>query len=266
MTEITLPETDRLLLFGHGLFETVLVTESGPAFLDLHWQRLQQGARILGLELPSFETIESTLYESVRKQTLSLPYALRLTLSGGSPEHDQPSQLFISSRPIPYTPDQYSKGISLHLLPWRKNEYSPLAMAKTVNYSENYLGKREALRQGCDEGLWLNTQNNLCEGAASNLFLVKKGELFTPDLASGCLPGTRRELVFRFAAQLGLRIHQEHLPLESLLQADEVFMTNALMGIMPVQRLDDTEFQVSAPDDQKSVTRALALAYKKLYR
>ncbi|MHB1404100.1 MAG: aminotransferase class IV [Desulfitobacteriaceae bacterium] len=265
MPEITLASTDRLFLFGHGLFETMLITPKGPSFLDLHWQRLENGAEILSLDLPPYETVAGAISDSVRKQGNSpVPYALRLTLSGGSPEHGEQPRLFTGTRPLPYTSDQYLSGISLQLLPWRKNEYSPLTNAKTVNYSENYLGKKEALRLGCDEGLWLNSKSYLSEGTMSNLFFIRNGELFTPDLKCGCLPGTRREIVLRLVSTLGLALHEGEFTLEELLQAEEVFMTNALMGIMPVHRLNSTLYKVAAPDDRRSVTRKLARAYQEL--
>ena len=252
---------DRLALFGYGLFETLLITEHGPLFPDLHWQRMKKGADFLGLTLPIKTNWLAEVQNYIVQCPNQVPYALRVTLSGGSPQAHLPSQLLFHARMIPYTSAQYTMGIRLHLLPTPRNELSPLTAIKSTNYLENILAKETAARQGAEEGLWLNSQGFISEGTMSNLFFIKDGTLFTPSLSSGCLPGTRRQLILKVAHSLQIRTEEGLYPLSELLLADEIFMTNALMGIMPVRQIDDFPFSFGSVDSTNSRLRQLEVGY-----
>ncbi|OLN33718.1 aminotransferase class IV [Desulfosporosinus metallidurans] len=260
----TLLSHDRLALFGFGLFETLLVTEDGPLFVDLHWQRMKKGADLLCLKLPDIHEWFKQIQEFIEQTPNSYPFALRVTLSGGAPMAHLPSQLLIHKRLIPYTPAQFSLGIRLHLLHYPRNEQSPLVSIKSTNYLENILAKEEAKRKDAEEGLWLNTQGYISEGTMSNLFFVKDETLFTPCLSSGCLPGTRRQILLDLARSLQIPTHQGLYTLSDLLHAKEIFMTNALMGVMPVRQLGDFLFEIMPPGSERSSMRQLELAYKNL--
>lgn len=253
-----LPIQDRLVLFGYGLFETIRVEGHGPTCLERHYQRMQQGALSLGLDIPHFsdwqKLIQSYLDEN---PTPPPPYALRLTLSGGSSQ--LPSRILFHTRTISYTPAHYAHGVGVNFLSAPRNEFSPLCSLKTTNYLENILAREEAQRAGFFEGLWCNTQGFLAEGTMSNLFFVQAGELHTPSLSCGCLPGTRRELVLELAASLGIPIHEGKFNPSDLEHVNEVFLTNALMGIMPVNQVGEFRFPV-ALEDGELITRRLEKA------
>lgn len=261
-----LPSSDRLALFGYGLFETLLVTERGPLFAHRHWQRMNRGAQVLGLPIPTQQEWLAKIQEFrlSLNSTETPPYALRLTLSGGEPKVNQPSLLLLQKRTLPYTSAQYDQGISLHLLSYPRNEHSPLCSIKSTNYLENILAKAEAARHSCAEGVWLNTQGYLAEGTMSNLFFVKDKILFTPALSSGCLPGTRREIVLELAAAQEIPSQEGAYTLNDLLSADEIFMTNSLMGIMPVCQIRHSRFSVAPPGSRHSVMRCLETHYHRL--
>ncbi|MFZ3372065.1 MAG: aminotransferase class IV [Desulfitobacteriaceae bacterium] len=257
MNNITLPADDRLLLFGYGIFETLLITTSGPQLLHAHWQRMRDGARVLNLALPDFPLWSQQIERYLSTSPSKPPYALRVTLSGGAPIQDHPPQLLFQNRSFPYTVSQYEKGIRLYLLPTPRNEFSPLTKIKSTNYLENILAKEEALRNNAEEGIWLNSHNFIVEGTMSNIFFVSKRILYTPSLNCGCLPGTRRFLILELAAKLKIPVSEGSFSLEDLLLADEVFLTNALMGIMPVQRINDHSFKIVPSDHTDSITRLL---------
>ena len=263
----TLCSQDRLVLFGFGLFETLLITEAGPLFVDIHWERMNKGADLLGLNLPDkdqwVKRVQTFITESPKGP---FPYALRVTLSGGAPLADLPSQVLLHKRAIPYTLAQTTLGIRLHLLTSPRNEHSPLVSIKSTNYLENILAKEEAKRNGAEEGLWLNTKGNLSEGTMSNLFFMKDGILHTPSLASGCLPGTRRQLILDLATSLNMPTCEALYPFSTLLTADEIFMTNALMGIMPVRQVDDISFPIAPLGRVNSGMRTLQFAFNQLIK
>lgn len=262
----TLSSLDRLALFGFGLFETLLITENGPLFVDCHWQRMNKGAAFLGLKLPDKNEWLKRAQEFMEQTPKLFPYALRVTLSGGAPETHLSSQLLFHIRLIPYTPAQYDLGIRLHVLASPRNERSPLISIKSTNYLENILAKEEAKRKDADEGVWLNTKGYLTEGTMSNLFFIKGGTLFTPSLSSGCLAGTRRQLILGLARSLRIPTCEGLYSLSDLLSSDEIFMTNALMGIMPVRQVNDSLFSVVSPRSGNSLIGQLELAYTDLIR
>lgn len=255
---------DRLVLFGYGLFETLLIKDNRPLFTDLHWQRMHKGAQLLGLQLPAKQEWLALIHAFIHQTQETASYALRITLSGGAPLADNPSQILLHRRSVPYTCEQHTLGIQLHLLPCPKNEQSLLCSIKSTNYLENILAKEEASRHGCEEGLWLNTRGFLTEGTMSNLFFFKKGTLFTPSLSSGCLPGTRRQIVLDLANSYKMPTQEGLYTISDLLSSDEIFMTNSLMDIMPVRDVNGSAFPVSPPGTRDSGMRCLELAYKNL--
>ncbi len=253
-----LPIQDRLVLFGYGLFETIRVEEHGPTCLERHYQRMQQGTLRLGLDMPHFSDWQKLIHFYLDENpTPTPPYALRLTLSGGSSE--LPSRILFHTRTISYTPAHYAHGVGVNFLSAPRNEFSPLCSLKTTNYLENILAREVAQRAGFFEGLWCNTQGFLAEGTMSNLFFVQAGELHTPSLSCGCLPGTRRELVLELAASLGITVHEGKFTRSDVQQADEVFLTNALMGVMPVNQVGEIRFPV-ATETGSSLTHKLKKA------
>ncbi|MHB8075281.1 aminotransferase class IV [Desulfosporosinus fructosivorans] len=262
----TVSSQDRLALFGFGLFETLLITEVGPHFLDLHWQRMNKGATLLGLNLQDKNEWAKLVQKYIEENPSPYPYALRVTLSGGSPLASLPSQILFHKRALPYTPAQYTLGIRLYSLPSPRNERSPLVSIKSTNYLENILAKEEALRNNAEEGLWLNTQGYISEGTMSNLFFIKDEVLFTPSLVSGCLPGTRRQLILDLAQSLQITICEGLYRSTNLLSADEVFMTNSLMGIMPVRQIDGFPFPIAPSSEKNSGMRRLESAYNMLIK
>ncbi|MGI1659836.1 MAG: aminotransferase class IV [Desulfitobacterium sp.] len=232
-----LNQNDRLALFGYGLFETLRGKAEQLEYPLLHYRRMLLGAQVLGLSMPDYEDWYAGLVEYILSEKPSSDYALRVTLSGGA-GREVPPQWFYQLRAIPYTESDYSEGLPITVLRTPRNEYSPLVKIKSTNYMENILAKKEAEQKGAREGIWLNTKGYLVEGTMSNLFMIKEGVLYTPALTCGCLPGTRREVVLSCAGALGIPCVEGEFGVQLLQDAEEVFLTNSLMGIMPVSQVD----------------------------
>lgn len=228
---------DRLLLFGYGIFETLRVNGDQIEIPQLHYERMLKGAQMLDLTLPEYPLWLSGIEEIVKKENRQESYALRVTLSGGV--GGGVTQLLYHLRSISYTEKDYQEGVKIYILSRPRNEHSPCVRIKSANYLENLLAKKEAEKQGAREGIWLNTQGHLAEGTMSNLFFVKNGVLHTPALSCGCLPGTRRRIVLECARKLHIPIKEGEFSREHLDDAEEVFLTNALMRILPVSRIGD---------------------------
>ncbi|MEE8347063.1 MAG: aminotransferase class IV, partial [Dehalococcoidia bacterium] len=121
----------------------------------------------------------------------------------------------------------------------RRNETSPLARVKSLNYLDNLLAREDARRRGADEAILLNTRGKLAEGSAGNLFLVDGHRLLTPGIESGALPGITRQAVLELAAAAGLEaVESSEIETQMLHDASEAFLTNSVMEVMPLTRID----------------------------
>jgi branched-chain amino acid aminotransferase len=128
---------------------------------------------------------------------------------------------------------------------------------------ENMLARRDAKDAGADETLFLNEKGALTEAAGSNLFIVKNGALITPHYDSGILPGVTRIVVFELGAQLGIKVKEANCKLKDLQEADEAFITNSLIEIMPVTTFDGKPIADGKPG---LITKRLMQAYKDLVK
>lgn len=229
---------DQGLLYGFGLFETVLVREGKPLLMDAHLERLLAGCTALNLALPcSPEEIDCLAQETVRRNGLR-DCALRLTLTAGQSPGETPGTLLISTRPLPYRPEDYRKGFAAGWVPFPRNERSPLVKLKTLNYLENLLARREARRKGWDEAIFLNTAGLVAEGTASNVFIVREGKVITPAADQGLLPGIMRRAVLEACCRVGLTAEERPVLPQELEGAEECFLTNSLMVVMPLVKIN----------------------------
>jgi branched-chain amino acid aminotransferase len=119
-----------------------------------------------------------------------------------------------------------------------RNERSPIAGVKSTSYAENSYALRWAQSAGADEAVMANTRGDLCESTTANVFVGIDGELLTPPLSSGCLPGVTREILL----DQGIGVERD-LPIRVLADADEVFLTNSLRGVLAVRVIDTRMLQ-----------------------
>jgi len=236
---------------GRGLFETLKILRGRPVFFSDHAGRLRRSAPALELPLPSPDDVllgrcarviaANALGEGVLKIVVFQDLA-------GTGE-------LILTRQNPYRPEHYERGFKLAVLQdGRRPGY--LSGLKTLNYLGNSDARRAALAAGCDDALLVDASGAVLEGATSNVFAVSGGRIFTPALACAILPGVARANVLRLPACGDAE--QGVLTLPQLLEADEVFVTNALLGVMPVARIDQRNFDLT----QNPVTRAVREAYQ----
>lgn len=216
---------DEGYFFGLGAFETIAVEDGIPLFLDRHLDRLFQALDFLGIpRRPGADAV----YERCRGMEPG-SQVLKLAVSG--------ENILMTERKNPYTLQRIERGFDLEYSPVLRNDTSSLVRYKTFNYGDCILEKRRAAAMGIDELIFCNTKGQVCEGTASNIFFVKKGEILTPDAGSGLLPGTVRGVLLE-----NCRIRECGLTPEAVKDAEECFVTNSLMGVMPVNRLGNLIF------------------------
>jgi branched-subunit amino acid aminotransferase/4-amino-4-deoxychorismate lyase len=229
--------------------------------LEQHLERLSQSAKLLGLPLDAFD-LKKACYDTVRANKLK-DARIRLTVSMGEgeaapdlPKHPRPTVLATAASYVPLSDEAYHKGYKVVVSTIDQDSQSPLSRLKSANYLNNILARREARASGVDESILLNERGFLCEGSASNIFLVSKGNLITPGGESGCLPGITRQVVMELAQGLGIGISEREVRLEELLHANEAFLTNSIMELMPLAEVNGQRI------GRGKVTGRLIQAYK----
>ncbi len=234
---------DRGLLYGEGLFETIKVSQGGLPFLEKHLKRLASGCAVLGINVIEEELLAG-LKETVRLNEMT-EGSLRLTVTGGEKtggfsEPNPKGNYFITGQKgNPYSPADYLRGYKGLISSIKRNPFSPIVYLKSLNFLENVLAKKEALTAGCQEALFLNTSGFLTEGSITNLFIVKQERIFTPAVACGLLAGITREVVIDICKKNNNPVTEGHFLLANLLEADEAFLTNSLLGVMPLTMVNN---------------------------
>ncbi len=236
-----LPLSDRGLHYGDGLFETMAVVGGGIRLLPRHLSRLSAGAVRLAIDLPVLSELEASLREAAHELGAGV---LKLILTRGSggrgyapPENAEP-RLMLLRYPQP-VPDltKLSPGVRVRTCDLRLARQPALAGMKHLNRLEYVLARAEWRDPEIAEGLLFDTQGELIEAVASNVFIVKDGRVFTPCLDHCGVAGVMRAEVMACADRLGLGVEEARLRLGDVLAADEIFLTNSLHGIRPVRSL-----------------------------
>ena len=249
-SKATVAATDPAVQHGLGVFEVTRAYDGVPYLLDRHLARLRRSAEAFGLKVPSSDAA-LTRGAADLLATLRLKSAyVRIVLTGGE-------ELMILASPLPEIPEAwYRDGTPVDFAPWRRDPRGPLFGHKTLNYLENVLTRERARAKGMADVLFLSTDGHVLEGTVSNLFIVSHGRLQTPAL-EGILPGVTRGEVMRLAKEMRISVEEAHLLPKDLVRADEAFLTNALIEVMPISRVGRFEFGPPGP-----VTRRLAAAYR----
>ncbi|KGN38580.1 class IV aminotransferase [Knoellia subterranea KCTC 19937] len=253
MNAPTLRALDHGVTVGDGAFETCKIVDGKAFALTRHFRRL--GRTLDGLGLPQVD--EAHVREGI-EAVLSgdpIPFGrVRITVTGGlgplsSDRTDSPATVIVAATPSrPHKP-----SAAVITVPWVRNERGATAGLKTTSYAENVIAISRAISQGAEEALMANTRDELCEGTASNVFVVTDGVLRTPPLESGCLAGITRELAIEWGRAAGLEVVEETLPFSVLETADEVIISNSSRDVQGVHVVDGRQLAAPGPITQKLV-------------
>lgn len=253
---------DTGLLHAAGVF-TTMRSYGGRLFrLDAHLRRLRESCNALFIPLQyGDEELASAVTEVLSRNELA-DARLRLTVTRGTAQQDplhgmhlQPTVFLTAATLEPYPREFYERGLTVILLDEQKlNPYDIQAGHKTLNYFSRLAALREANRRGAGEALWFNVHNFLQSGSISNVFIVKDRALVTPPTEaelrdpavagataypkSAVLPGVTRAAVIELARAQDLEVRPASIDVSQLLDADEVFLTNSVMEVMPVCRVE----------------------------
>ncbi|MDO4491107.1 MAG: aminotransferase class IV [Lachnospiraceae bacterium] len=218
--------------FGLGMFETILMKHGKPVLLDWHLERLNASLAFFGIEqMVTVQQVEEFLQQE--GEACFHSGALKLLVT-------EKNRLFLW-RQHPYTKEVLDRGFSLDYSPVLRNETSVFTYHKTLNYGDNILAKRGTREKAIDEVVFLNSRGEICEGSTTNIFFVKDGTILTPAVSCGLLPGVMRRYILENSD-----CQERILYPEDVEEMEECFVTNSLMGVMPVRRLGNREFRKSA--------------------
>lgn len=222
--------TDEALGYGLGVFETMRVEYGQVIWLHRHLERMKKSARMIGIE--NLERLDGwNLEKEIQRaeKEYGKIFVLKLLLTQ--------NQVYLSSRRIVYERLDYENGFCICTSQVRRNETSMWTGIKSLHYGDSILEKKKAQEKGFSEALFLNSKGELAECTMSNIFWVKEGQIYTPSLDCGLLPGIMRAFVLEMR-----NVQEVHATYEQILQADEVFLTNSVMEVMGVHRIDGKDY------------------------
>ena len=213
---------DQGVNFGRGVFETIAVVGKCPVFLKKHCERMKKGLAALGID----NSVSEELISGYIHEFAIADCGMKVLVT--------PGNIVVSTRENIYSTGQFEEGLTVGISTLKRNPHSHVVYHKTLNFTDNIIEKDMASKAGFDEVIFTNVYDYLAEGSVSNLFFVRENRIFTPAIGCGILNGIIRNwVVSNFIAEEG------EFTLKQLMNADKVFLTNSLMGIMPVRQIQD---------------------------
>ena len=260
---------DQGFLYGDGVFDTLRAYRGRLFLAERHLARLHRSCACIGIPVLLSEQGWLPVLKEVLSRNRLQDCLLRITITRGEGKagqlfsSDSSPTVVICPRTVPQLPASFTQqGISVTLVKTRRNISSAIpAEVKSLSFLNNILAKQEAIQCDAYEGLMLNTEGYVAEGATSNVFFVESGRLYTPSSACGILQGITREVVIHLARDAGIPVEEGSYESERLVNADECFLTNTAIEILPVKEIDCRQVGIGCPG---IVTKQLQMAYQKM--
>lgn len=221
-----------------GLFETMALLEGKIRFWDQHWQRLKRGFQVLELIPPDKQDLESQLKRFIAEQKKAV---VKILFSNDRLDSALTSIFYLFEWPTDRE-SWLTKGVRVCLCQTRLGDNPQLAGLKHTDRAL-YLLARKEWGHKYSEGLMLDQSGNVIEGTISNVFVVKNNSVYTPLLDRCGVAGVMRNRIIQNLEESGTGVAQEALSVDNLMSADEVFLSNSVMGIWPVIQCNQQQFQ-----------------------
>jgi 4-amino-4-deoxychorismate lyase len=243
-----LPADDRGLQYGDGVFETLLVRERKVRFLDAHLARLANGLARLHISFEAWDELRADL-DRAAKQAPALAVLKIIVTRGTGPRRGYSPRGCTTARRIVMAfatepPPDLESGVDLRIATIRLASQPVLAGLKHLNRLENVLAAMEPAHDAHFESLLLASSGDLVGGTMSNVFAVQRNTISTPPIVEAGVAGIMRAVVLRESAGLGFTAEERRLTIAELTSADEVFITNVRLGVVPARRLGEHAFRM----------------------
>ena len=246
--------SDRGFQYGDGLFETIEVKDGQAVFLEFHLERLQSGCSRLYIPFPGIALLSLEANQLCRQwasETHSARAVLKIIITRGSggrgyrqPDAIQATRV-LSLHPFPDYPAIYpEQGIVVRFCTTRLGLNPALAGIKHLNRLEQVMARAEWNDPAIQEGLMLDVNGCVIEGTMTNLFYVKNNSLYTAVLAQSGIAGIMRRIIMMLSAEHGLPVIEHEFSKDELLSADEVFVSNSIIGVWPIKQIAATHFSI----------------------
>jgi len=237
---------DRAFQYGDGLFETIAVKDGEACLLDLHIKRLESGLKTLSFPPIDLNQLTTDIKTKIQLHKNSI---LKLIVTRGvgergykAPKNTMANIIFIFSKQKFDLNIDNLKSVSLCLCKTPVSTNPVLAGLKHLNRLENVIARNEWNNDEFDEGLMFDSQNNLIEATSANIFLLKNNCLYTPNLENSGILGVIREVVIDMAKTLSIPLKITEINIDDCYNADALFLTNSLIGISPVNKIEKIEY------------------------
>ena len=256
---------DRGFNYGDGVFETIAFIEQNLVFWKEHYQRLQLGCNALGIICPSEESLKKDIKKLCESVQEKQNYVVKVIVTRGDSErgykvnNEIETNVIALSSTFPSYPNEFwINGIAVKHCKTKLSLQKQLAGIKHLNRLEQVLARRE-WDDEYQEGLLSDDHGHLIEGVMSNVFIVKDNSVLTPLIDNAGVNGIMRNAVLNLCESNGIIAKEAKLTYESVLDADEVFLTNSLVGIWPVTTIDKQSFSIG--DCTKNLMQLLLKEY-----
>jgi branched-chain amino acid aminotransferase len=271
--QATVSALDRGLLYGDGLFETMRAYGGRVFRLQEHLARLQQGARALRFPRAlDGAALERAVAATIAANGLSEAY-VRLTVTrgiGGLPTEleaaGEPTVIIMAREYVP-RPELYEQGVSAQIAASTRARGTPVTQVKSLNYLQCLLESADARERGHYEAIFCDEGGLVLEGATTNVCAVRQGEVWAPQEGGPYLEGIAVGCVRELTERLGVGFRRQNFSATLLLEAEEAFLTNSLIEVMPLVRLalgPDEPAQAIGTGAPGEPTRRLMGAYREL--
>ena len=220
--------------FAQGVFETILIKKEA-IFLEEHINRLNKSIDIMNLG----EHIDIKFIKNFIKEEKLKNIVLKIVVTE--------KNIVFSTRKIKYSKEDYKNGFKIKLSSVLRNPTSNMTYIKSLSYNENLYEYNKANKEGFNEVVFLNIYGNIAEGATSNIFIIKDKKIYTPKISDGILPGVVRNWVIE-----NFKVCEKHLNKKDLYSADEVFITNSVLGIMKVVQFEEKKYNTNVVEKIRS--------------
>lgn len=243
---------DRGFAYGDGVFRTMLMRDGLPLEWPLHYQKLVADCAAIGIVCPSAELLMGDFkqlfsLEDMEEHRLAVAKIIITRGESGrgykTPAISSPSRVVTKSAFTAYASTYAENGVSLQVCNTRLSANLKLAGIKHLNRLENVLARMEWTSDAIFDGLLLDAQGDVIECTMCNVFARYGQKLLTPDLSRCGVAGVTRQRIMSLASVLNLPVEVAKIPLERLLQADEVLVCNSLIGVFQVSQIQDTTWQ-----------------------
>lgn len=236
-TEKWLPLHALSVQYGYGVFETIRLVEGNLLSFDAHYERLLAGCRATLLRLSYSGSLLKEFCLAVSQKNGMEHGVIKVSCF----KNVHKDSVMILCRNNPYETKDFLRGFHIKISQYKRNPYSRLVRVKTNNYLENYLERQTVLQEGFDEVLFFNTDGMVSECSASNIFFIKAPRIYTPSIQTGILPGIMRAVILEKAKKSGITVKEGEFDREFLTTVDGAFVTNSIMGAMPVSRITSAQ-------------------------